>query len=138
MKAQMNWFLIFSNYSTKYFVFHFIILFILWTACYCTLHQYNGIVDSMAMSLSKLWNRVKGRTGRPGVLAFTGRRSQTWPNDWTAVTMSVQYWQSNELSRVCIFVSDFWNSTLSLQDSFMLLYLVTVHPITLMGSIPFF
>ena len=57
----MNWFLIFSNYSTKYFVFRVIILFILWTACYCTLHQYNGIADSMAMSLSKLWNTVKDR-----------------------------------------------------------------------------
>ena len=45
---------------------------------------------------------------------------------------------SNELSRVYISVSDFLNLTLYLQDSFMLLYLVTVHPITLMCSIPVF
>ena len=57
----MNWFLIFSIYSTKYFIFHFFIQFILWIACYRTLHQYNGIIDSMDMSLSKLWNIVKDR-----------------------------------------------------------------------------
>ena len=48
----------------------------------------DGITDSMAMSLSKLWEMVKDEeTWRAAVHGIT--RSQTWLNDWTTTICPV-------------------------------------------------
>ena len=41
----------------------------------------NGITDTMDMSLSKLWEIVQDREGRPGLLQFMGLQSQKWLNN---------------------------------------------------------
>ena len=63
---------------------------------------FNGITDSMGMSLSKLWDMVK-KTGKPGALQSWGCKESDmtqWLN-WTDVLiwlLCVLIWQISELA----------------------------------------
>ena len=113
---------------------------------YSGLHVTAPYTNIMASPTQWPWvwanSGTQWRTGRPGVLPFMGRRSQTGLNDWTTITMSVQYWYNDggiEWIKQGVYVC-VWLLKLNIVFA-RFLYVVIfgcIHPITLMCSIPFF